>query len=189
MPVTRSALAQQPCPGADSGSAPGTCCAIQPASVSMRAALAPSVPRLGVEHDAIQLGTRLASGTLAVLVPEELGVPQARAQHALVAGDDGPAAVVGREIGDHDEARRQLAVGVLQREVFLVRAHRGDQHLRRQRHEPLVDGAEQHDRPFDQAGDLVQQRRIVAQAQALVARQPGRAVAIACCRSRRPAIT
>ena len=43
------------------------------------------------------------------------------------------------------------------REVALVRPHGDDQHLGRHVHELRVDGAEQRHRPFDQAGDLVEQ--------------------------------
>ena len=111
---------------------------------------------------------------LAVLVPEELGVRQAGAQDALVAGDDGGAAVRGGGIGDHDEAGSELAGGVRRREVFLVRPHRGGQHLRRHVHELLVDGAAQHDRPFDKAGDLVQQAFVGSDDEAVAAGDLGR---------------
>ncbi len=112
---------------------------------------------LGVEGDGIERRDALFQLHLAVLVPEELGVRQAGAQDALVAGDDGGAAVRGGRVGDHDEAGGEFAGGVGRGEVFLVRPHGGGQHLRRHVHELLIDGAAQHDRPFDKAGDLVQQ--------------------------------
>ena len=112
---------------------------------------------LCVEGDRIERRNALFQLHLAVLVPEELGVRQAGAQHALVAGDHGGAAVRGGRVGDHDEAGGELAGGVGRGEVFLVRPHGGGQHLRRHVHELLIDGAAQHDRPFDKAGDLVQQ--------------------------------
>ena len=62
-------------------------------------------------------------------------------------------------------------------------AHRGDQDFLGQRHESLVDPAEQDDRPLDQPGELGEQRRIVAQAQILLARKPAASLAIARCRS------
>ena len=154
--------------------APGTRCAIQPASFSRRAALAPSEPRRAWNTTPSSSGTRLGERPLAILVPEELGVPQARAQHALVACDDRPAIVLGRQIGDRDEARRQATVRVLERQVLLMMAHRRDQDFLGQRHEPLVDPAKQGDRPLDQAGELGEQCRIVAQAQILLAREPRR---------------
>ena len=109
----------------------------------------------------LQRRQRALQRRLAVLVPEELGVRQPGAQHALVAGDDGRAAVRRLDVGDDDEARRELARRASsQREIFLVRAHGGGQHLGRQRHEALVDAAHQRDRPFDQARHLVEQRRV-----------------------------
>ena len=53
------------------------------------------------------------------------------------------------------------AVPGAQRQVFLVRPHRADEDLGRQRHERGVDRAQQRYRPFDQPLDLVQQRRVV----------------------------
>ena len=97
----------------------------------------------------------------AVLVPEEAGIREPGAQHALVAGDDFLAAVIGFEVGDHDEAGRETTVGMEQRQVSLVAARRGDQHLLGHRHELLVDLPDQRHRPFDQAGDLVEQAGIV----------------------------
>ena len=105
-----------------------------------------------------------------ILVPEELRVPQARAQDALVACDYSATIVLGREIGDSNEKRRQATVGVLERQVLLMMAHRRDQDFLRQRHETLVDPAEQGDRPLDQTDELGQQRGILAQAQVLVSR-------------------
>src|SRR3546814_2746343 len=42
-------------------------------------------------------------------------------QHALVAGDHLLATVVGQRISNDHEARRQLTVGGIQREIFLMR--------------------------------------------------------------------
>src|SRR5690606_41012876 len=62
-------------------------------------------------------------------------------------------AVLGAQIGDHGETRRERAPIALQREILLVVTHRRHQHLLRQPHEALIDAAEQNDRPFDQAGE------------------------------------
>ena len=51
-------------------------------------------------------------------------------------------------------------------------AHRGDQDLLRQLHEPLLDPAEQDDRPLDQPRELRHERWIVAQLEPLGSRQP-----------------
>ena len=50
---------------------------------------------------------------------------------------------------------------VLERQVALMRAHGGGQDLRRQVHEFWVDAPHENDRPLDQAGDLIKQRRVV----------------------------
>ena len=128
---------------------------------------------LGVEHHAVQPRHAAGERRLAVLVPEELRIPQPGAQHALVARDD-RAGVLGAKIGDDHEARREPALRVLERQIFLVLAHRGDQHLLRQIHEALLDPAEQRHRPLDQAGELAQEPRVVADAQLHRMRQPVR---------------
>ena len=116
-----------------------------------------------MEHDVAEPGRARGERLLAVLVPEETGVRQARAQDPLVAGRDRLALVGALHVGDHQEAWREVAVLVGERQVFLVRAHRGGQHLGRQVHEPLLDPAQEHDRPFHQAGNLVEERRVVGQ--------------------------
>ena len=80
---------------------------------------------------------------LAVLIPEENRVRQARPQHALVARDNRGAAIAGFHVGDNDKPRAQLAMRILDREIFLVRPHRGHQHLGRQIHENSIDLAHQ----------------------------------------------
>ena len=60
--------------------------------------------QLGVEDDALELLDPAFQRVLAVLVPEEFGVRQARAQHPLIAGDDLLAAILGDHVGDQGEA-------------------------------------------------------------------------------------
>jgi hypothetical protein len=101
-------------------------------------------------------------GDFAVLVPEEAGVGEAGAEHTLVTGGDGLAAVGSDVVGHEEETRRRRSVGVEAGEIFLVRAHRGRQHLGRQAigqwpHKIGVDRAHQHDRVFDQPGYLFEQ--------------------------------
>ena len=136
--------------------------------------LLPDAAELGVEDDRLQRRQPILQPGLAVLVPEELGVGQARPQHALVAGDDRLAAVGCHHVGHDDEARRQAAVRREQREIFLMRAHRGRQHLGRHRHEGRIDRPGQDHGPFDQPGDLAQQRVILLQGQPLVGGKPQR---------------
>ena len=56
-------------------------------------ALSSTLPSLAWKTRSASASTRVVERDLAVLVPEEAGVGEARAQHALVAGDDGLAVV------------------------------------------------------------------------------------------------
>ena len=172
MSLTRSALHSSPARVASAGAAAGTRWASQPASVSRRIGLGAERAEAGVEHDAVELGDTAGERTLAVLVPEEPGIEQPGPKDPLVAGDD-RAAVSGRDVGDHHEARGEAPVRVLEHEILLVMAQRGHQHLLGQRHELLLDPAEQHDRPLHQPGELDQKRRILAHPQPLMGGQLG----------------
>ncbi len=108
-------------------------------------------------------GRRLSSDRLAILVPEELRVPQPRAQHALIAGDDRRAAVAGLDIGDQDEAAGQRPSVVRSAKYFwllriVVTSASGGTAMN-----CLVDGAQERHRPFDQPLELVEQAGIVAE--------------------------
>ena len=71
---------------------------------------------------------------------------------------------LGLDIGDQDEFVDELAVrGVAQHEAFLVVADGGADHLGRDRQKRFVERAHQHDRPFDQARDLVEQALVLDQ--------------------------
>ena len=85
------------------------------------------------------------------------GVAEAGAEDALVAGDDGRAAVDGLDVGGEGEARGGGAGCGAEGEVTLVDAHADLHDFGRQVHEGGVDAAEQGDRPFDEAGDFVEQ--------------------------------
>ncbi len=61
-----------------------------------------------VERDAVERIRHLVERALQVLLPEELGVREPRADHALVAGDDRRAAVLGREVRDRKKLVREL---------------------------------------------------------------------------------
>ena len=103
-------------------------------------------------------------------------VGEAGAQHAFVAGDDGGAAVRRLDVGDEGEPGRSAAVRRAQREIALVDPH-GDLHdLRRQVHVFVGDAPEQRDRPFHQAGDLVEQAGIVHHGKLAVGGKAGDAV-------------
>ena len=126
---------------------------------------------------------------LAVLVPEEPGVRQPGAQHALVAGDDRRAAVAGLDVGDQRRSGGASAPsGVAQGEVLLVGAHGGDQHLGRQVHEGLVDapssGTGHSTRPVTSSSSAV-----VGDREALGRRQRSRAARDRCARRSAPSRT
>ena len=110
-----------------------------------------------MENDLLQGRKTTFQRGLAILVPEELGVRQARPQHTFVAADDGLAAVARNGVGNDDEAARKRAVLSGRDEVAQMGAHRDDQHLGRHVHEFSVDRAEQRHRPFDEPGHFVGQ--------------------------------
>ena len=89
--------------------------------------------------------------------PEVARVGEPRAHDAPVAGRNRRAAVAGDEIRDEDETVGELAVGVLQHEAFLVGADRRADHFGGNVEERRLEFAHQHDRPFDEAGDLFEQ--------------------------------
>jgi hypothetical protein len=68
------------------------------------------------------------------------------------------AGAVGLDVGDDQEARAQLAVGVGQREVLLVGLHGQDQAFLRHGQEFFLELAFVDHRPFDQRGHFVEQR-------------------------------
>ncbi len=125
-----------------------------------------------MEHPAGQLSDPALQRLPAVLVPEEFGVGEPGAEHPLVTGDDLAAAVASGGVGNDDEAGREPAPGINQREILLVRAHRGHQHLGRHVHELAVDMPDHDRRPLDEADHLVEQRRIGAERQVFPGRQP-----------------
>ena len=86
---------------------------------------------------------------------EKPRIRQSRADHPLVAGDDGLAAVFGFEIGNEEKLVDELGGrGVAQHEAFLVVADRGADDFFRNLQERLVECAHEHHRPFDETGGL-----------------------------------
>ncbi len=112
---------------------------------------------LVVEGDLVELGGHRVQPARPVVAPEELGVRQPRADHALVALDDRRAAVISFDIRDEDKAVRQRAVLSAEREAFLVLFERGDEHFRRDVEKVRVEAARQHHGPFDKPCVLVDQ--------------------------------
>ena len=103
-----------------------------------------------------QLGQTAFQSRFLVLLVEELGIRQARAQDAFVALDD-VRRVFGLQVGDQQEAVHQLAVLVEQREVFLVLLHGQNQTFLRHGEEMFFKTGFQNNGVFDQRGHFVQQ--------------------------------
>ncbi len=143
---------------------------------------------LGVKHDIQrpQFGEALVQRLALVRkvrqrrlvgLPEIERVGQAGAHHAAIAGGDGLAAVAGDDIRNQQEFIGQPArFRVAQHKTFLVGADRGADHLVGNVQKTLVEFAHQHDRPFDQAGDLVQQALVLDQFQPLSESEVARVV-------------
>jgi hypothetical protein len=96
---------------------------------------------------------------LLIGLPEEAGVVEARAQHPLVAALH-EAFGVGGDIHDRDETRRELAMSVFHREIFLMVAHHRDQHLFGQRQELRVETAADGGGIFGDVDQRFEQRRV-----------------------------
>ena len=79
--------------------------------------------QLRMEGDVGQRRQAGGQRVLAVLVPEEFGIRQPGAQHALIAADDDRSAIRWLHVGDDDEMRGEIAALGLHREIFLVRPH------------------------------------------------------------------
>ncbi len=107
----------------------------------------------------------IAQRNLLVGFPEEAGVVEAGAQHALVAVADEPVGIaVGVQHGE--EVRQQLAARIFQREIFLVIAHYGHQHFIGKREKFGIEVAQDDRRKFREVDDRVEQRLVFAPARA-----------------------
>ena len=112
---------------------------------------------LVVINDGLEPVDAIGQPDLAVLVEEEAGVGQARAQHAFVALDD-RGGILRFDVAYDEEAMDQPAFGVGQREIFLVLLHRQDQALLRNLEECPIEGSRVDGGPFDQRRHFVEQR-------------------------------
>ena len=84
-------------------------------------------------------------------------VRKPRAHDARIARRDRRAAVAGDKIRDQDEFVGELALRIAQHETFLIGADRRADRLGRDFEKRRVELADQHDRPFDEAGDFLQE--------------------------------
>ncbi len=121
-----------------------------------------------VKHDLRKLRQPVFQPRLQIGVVEELGVRQACADDALVAGDD-RGAVVGRlDVRHQDELVDQLGgLRIAQHEALLVGADGGADHFARDRQEGFVERAHQRHRPFHQPRHFRQQAFVLDQLIAL----------------------
>ena len=76
--------------------------------------------KVGVKYAVGKLRHTVFELLFAVLIPKELGVRQARAQDTLVAGNDRDTIILGFGVRDNDKTRRQTAIRIQQRKIFLV---------------------------------------------------------------------
>ena len=122
----------------------------------------PLGPELFVEGDALQLEMHRLELALEVLLPKELGVRQSRADHFLIAVDDGFAAIGRSDVGDQQEMIGEAAgLGITQRETLLMCPHRSRQALGGHLQEALIERAHQDGWPFGETGILDEQPRIL----------------------------
>ena len=128
-----------------------------------------------MEHDLIELRQALFEFRLQVALVEKLRVAQSCADDALVAGDDGLAAIGRLDVGGEDEFVSELAgPGVADDKTLLIIPDRGADHLARNRQEFLVERSHEHHGPFDQSRHFVEQHLVLDQFVILRLRQsPG----------------
>ena len=94
-----------------------------------------------LEGHRLQHRHAIAQRDLLIGLPEKARIVEAGAQHALVAvANEAVGIAVGVEHGE--EMRQQLAVGIFQREVFLVIAHDGDKNFVGEREEFGIEAAQ-----------------------------------------------
>ncbi len=111
---------------------------------------------LRLERHLAQCFETILETLLAVRGPEECGIRQARAHHALVAGNH-LRRIGALDVRDRDEPGHQRAVPVADREVTLVFLHRRDQNLGRQLEVLHVEAAGERHRPLDEGRHFVEQ--------------------------------
>ncbi|MNI33186.1 hypothetical protein D3C73_871210 [compost metagenome] len=111
--------------------------------------------QLGLVGHRLQALAHRLQALLQVFIEEELGIGEARTDHALVAlGHFGH--VPGLDVGDADELLGQLAAVIQHREELLVDLHRLDQRFLRYRQERALEAAQHRRWPLDQVHHLLQ---------------------------------
>ncbi len=123
-----------------------------------------AVAELRLKHDAVEFLVPVVERVLLVLGEKELRVGEARRQDFFVAVRDHRRIVDDRR-RQRRELRRELAVRIFEREVALVRAHRGDDHLLGHFQKRRIEAPGDADRPLAEVRDFGDQRVIGPHAQ------------------------
>ena len=118
-----------------------------------------------LESHGLQHVNAIAQRDFLIGVPEEAGIVEAGAQHAFVAVAN-QAVRISISVEHREKVRRQLSVGVFEREVLLVIAHDGDQNFGGQREKFGIEVAENYRGEFRKVDDGVEQRLVFAPARA-----------------------
>ncbi len=93
-----------------------------------------------MKYDVLEFRQPIFQLRLQIGLVEKLRIAQSRTDHALVAGNDGLAAVGGFDVGGEDEFAGQLAgLGIADDKAFHVVADRGADHLARDRQKFLLE--------------------------------------------------
>ena len=122
--------------------------------------------QLFVEGDPLEPLGMIGERFLAVDIPEEARVGQARGEDLAVAVDHARAAILRLDIGGADESVGEFARIVLANEILLVHARGQLDRLGRDLEEILLEPAEQRNGPFGQACVLDHQPLVLDEAEA-----------------------
>ena len=114
---------------------------------------------------------------LQILFPEKFRIRQPRSQNLAIPRNDRCAAIPCGDVRGADEGRSELAVLVVQHEIFLVGTQSQLDHLARHLEESRIEMAEQWHRPFGEPRILGDQPFVGDDGQSCFGSQLGRAVA------------
>ena len=120
-----------------------------------------------MKHHVLKLGQTVLKRDGEVMGVEKLCVRQAGADDALVAGNDGLAAILGDHIGRQHEAVGEFGRSVAHAKALLVDADGCDDDFFGEGQIALLEIAHHHHRPLDEAGDLFEEVLVGDHRQAL----------------------
>ena len=124
-----------------------------------------------MEGDVFQVRNTILKLLLLIDLPEETGVVEPGSQDSFIAVPD---QAIGVGIGIHggDEVWRKMALFVFDREILLVVAHHGHQHLLRQLQKLQIEVTEDRGRELGYIDEGVQQVRVGLDLETLSGQQP-----------------